>query len=400
MPLYGEGINWARTIILVREDMGYWNRVVSSHERMSKDFPTGEEGLWAVRFLRSFFEQMGCEQLPPTHPLHNRLSVGFEPNYLWLIQYTRKLLTASSLSGFEQVARRLIDPREYLAAQNEIDFALKLHLAGLHASFPSVSSQPTPDLVLRLGSDIMKIEVSSLHPPDEETRVHMLFDRILTLTLQQRVVSGGFVSKIPSPTKVEEVIDRVKESIARVKETGKKEKLNVKGVATIYLAPPDKVDQIPDECRSSYHIIKPYRKPIEYQIQGKIEKKSKQLFEDNELGLLVLHTQMIDRKTVSQLFKNDRDDIAVMLASYPKLLGLVLTVPHLGMEVVSATKSEALQSEYKDNKVFLESEAGVYRYESTIVWKNLHADRNFPKEILGALKNYPSNLTNLVCARE
>lgn len=376
--------------------MGYWNWIIRSHERMSKDFPTGEEGLRAVRFLRSFFEQMGCEQLHANHPLHNRLSVGYDPNYLWLVQYARKLLTASSLSGFKHVARRLIDPREYLAAHNEIEVALKLHLEGLHVSFPSVSSQPTPDLILRLGSDTMRIEVSSLHQPDEEMRVQMLFDQIITLSFLHGVASGGFVNKIPSLKIVEEVVDRVKESIDRVKVARKAEKLNFQGVATIYIAPSDMVDQVPDDCRSSYHFIQPHRRPIEEQIQKKIKEKSKQLFEDNELGLLFLYTQMIDRQMVSQLFKRDIDDIAVMLASYPKLLGLVLTVPRLGMEVVSAIRSDALQNGYKDNKVFLESEAGMYQYESTTIWKNLHADRNFPTEILRALKNYPSNLTNLV----
>lgn len=89
------------------------------------------------------------------------------------------------------------------------------------------------------------------------------------------------------------------------------------------------------------------------------------------------------------------DDIAATLATYPRLLGLVLTVPHLGMAVTSALRSDALQNSYKKNKVFLESESGKYQYESIVLWKNLYADRKFPKEILHALKNYPSNLTNL-----
>jgi len=376
--------------------MGYWNNIVGFHERMYEDSSSSEEGLKAVSFLRTFFRKRGCESLPPDHPLHNRLGVVFEPNYLWLVQYAKKIQKASFLSGFEQVARRLVNPRTYLAAHNEIDVALKLHLEGLNVTFSSVGSQPTPDLILKSDNDITRIEVSSLNPPDEETRFQLLRDLIINLNFSREVASGGFVSKIPSRKIIEKIANMVKESIDRSKGEHKVVKLNLKGVATIYLAPNDLVNQIPADCRRSfYFVVPPNRKPIETQIQQKIERKSKQLFEDNESGLLFLYTQMIGRKKVFQLFKNDMDDIVAMLASYPKLLGLVLTVPHLGMEVISTSRSDTLQSSYKENKILLECEAGKYQYERIIVWKNLHADHSFPKEILRALKNYSSNLSNL-----
>ena len=84
-----------------------------------------------------------------------------------------------------------------------------------------------------------------------------------------------------------------------------------------------------------------------------------------------------------------------IVATYPKLLGLVLTVPHLEMGVVSFSKSDTLQNEFNENKIFLDLEIGKYQYESIIVWKNLHADHKFPKEILYAIKNYSSNLISL-----
>ena len=308
----------------------------------------------------------------------------------------KKIQKASHFSGFNLIAKRLIDPKEYLASDNEIEVALKLHLEGLNVSFLSPDSQHTPDLILRLDNYTTRIEVSSLNPPEEETLVQRLFDHIFALTTQQRVVSGGFVSKVPSPKKVEEVINRVKESIARVKETGKMEKLNVKGVGTVYIAPNDLVDQIPADCRGRFHFVgPPKRKPIENQIQQKIEKKSKQLFGDNESGLLFLYTLMIDREEVSELFKNDMDDVIAILASYPKLLGLVLTVPHNEIGVVSGSNLAKLKREYKENKIFLECEAGKYQYESIIIWKNLHAEGSFPEKIFRALNNYSSNLSNL-----
>jgi len=376
--------------------MKYWDRIVHFHERGYKDFPTGEEGLRAVKFLRSFFEKMGFESLPSDHPLRNRLGAGYEPNYLWLVQYGKKIQKASHFSGFEHIAKRLINPKEYLAAHNEIEVALKLSLEGLNVSFLSADSQHAPDLILRLNNDITRIEVSSLNPPEEETRFRMFLDPIIHLSFSRGVVSGGYVNKLPSPKKMKELVVQVKESIDRSKEEKKVEKLNFKGVATIYIAPIDLVDQIPADCRGSFHFVGPRkRKPIEYQIQQKIEKKSRQLFGDNESGLLFLYTLMIGKEEVLNLFKNDMDDIVAILASYPKLLGLVLTVPHNEIRVVSGINLAKLKHEYKENKIFLECEAGKYQYESIVIWKNLHSEGNFPEEIFRALKNYSSNLSNL-----
>ena len=375
--------------------MRYWDFVVRSHEKMSKDFPIGEEGLRAVRFLKSFFVQMGCEQLHSNHPLNNRLRVGSTPNYMWLVQYTRKLLVASSLSGFEQISKRLGDHNEYLAANNEMEVTLKLHLEGLDVSFSGLDFQTVSDLILRIGSDTLKVEVSSLHPPDEESRIWLLNNQIFSLTSRENIASGGFMNKIPSPKTIKEVIEGVRAAIANVKKTSKMKKLNFPGVATIYLAPSDKVDQIPKNCRRSFYLMQPHHRSIEEKIQRKIKEKSEQLFGNDEIGILFLYTQIIDRQKASQLFGKGMDEIEVILATYPKLPGLVLTVPHLGIEVASAIKSDSLQKEFKDNKVFLESKVGEYQYESSIIWMNQHAHTSFPKEILSALENYPSNLTKL-----
>lgn len=376
--------------------MGYWNKIVDFHQRVYKDSSTGEEGFKAVSFLRSFFEKMGCNSLPPDHPLHNRLGVGFEPNYLWLVQYAKKIQKVSFLSGFEQIAKRLVNPKTYLAAHNEIEVALKLHLEGLNVSFHRFDSQPTPDLFLKLRNDITRIEVSSINPSDEETRFQLLRDLIIRINFSREVASGGFVSRIPTRETIQNIENQVMELIDRAKKLHEVQKLNFKGVATIYLAPDDLVDQIPADCRRSFQFVSPpNRKPIENQIQQKIGKKSRQLFKDKESGLLFLYTQMIDREKVFQLFKNDMDDVIAILASYPKLLGVILIVPHLGMEVVSAIQSISLKNESTENKILLECEAGKYQYESIIVWKNLHGDNDFPEEIISALKNYSSNLTNL-----
>ena len=375
--------------------MKYWDWVERSHEGMSRDFPNGEEGLRAVCFIRSFFEQIGIEELPRNHPLHNRLSIGMVPNYSWLVQYARKLLTAGQLSGFEEVARRFLNPREYLAANSETEVALKMYLEGLDVSFSRVAPQPTCDLIVNLRSEVIRIEVTSLNPPDEEMRVQALVNRVITLGFMKEVATGGFVSRVRSLKILEDVLKQVDQAIDEVKDSHKVKKFNYEGVATIYLAPHEMVDQMPEDSRRAFHFNQPTRKPIEEQINRTIEEKNKQLQHYNELGILFLNTQMMDRQSVSKLFDQPTDDVEVTLASYPKLLGLVLTVPHLGIEVASAVKTEDLKKEYRSSKLFLETEAGFYQYESSLLWKNLHADRSIPEKFVHALENYSSNLSKL-----
>jgi len=188
----------------------------------------------------------------------------------------------------------------------------------------------------------------------------------------------------------------VNESITRAKDAHKVEKVNFKGIATIYIAPNDLTDQLPPDCRGNFHFVgPPKRKPIENQIQQKIENKQEQLFWDNQSGILFLNTLMINRKDVFQLFNTDMDDVVVILASYPKILGLVLTVPHHEIGSISFKEPLTLKSEYKKDKILLECNAGKYQSESVIIWKNLHADYDFPDEVINAIKNYSSNLSNL-----
>ena len=267
---------------------------------MYRDFPNGGEGYGAVCFIRSFFEQIGIEELPRNHPLHNRLGIGMVQNYSWLVQYARKLLTVGQLSGFEEVARRFVNPREYLAANAEMEVALKMYLEGLDVSFSRVGPQPTCDLIVNLESEMIRIEVTSLNPPDEEMRVQALVNRVITLGFKQEVATGGFVSRVRSLTILEDVLKQVDQAIDEIKDSRKVKKFNYEGVATIYLAPQDMVDRMPEDSRRTFCFVQPLHKPIEEQINRKIEEKNKQLEHSDDLGILFLYTQMIDNIVLHQ----------------------------------------------------------------------------------------------------
>ena len=376
--------------------MGYWDNILKFHQSVNEDNPIAEEAIKSIKFLRAFFEKRGCENLPPDHPLHPRLGVGAQSNYLWLKQFTKKIQKASSLSEFDQIAKRLINPKTFLTAYFEIEISLKLHLEGLNVYFVNVDAKHNPDMKIKVDNKLTNIEVSSLNPPDQETRFQTFLDHILHLHMSLEVVLGGYVNRIPSPKEMEKIFDQLKESINKSKDAHKVEKLNYEGVVTIYIAPNDLANQIPDDCRGRFHFFgPPERKPIQKQIQQKIEYKRKQLFRGNQPGILFLYTLLINRKDVFKLFKTDMDDITAVLTSYPKLLGLVLIVPYNEIGTVSMEMLETLKPEYKKNKILLECEAGKYQYESIIIWKNLHSKDEFPDEVINAIKDYSENLSNL-----
>jgi hypothetical protein len=377
--------------------MKYWEAIEKSQERMARDFPNGKEGMKAVHVIRSFFEQIGTEQLSQYHPLTNRLRIGYEPNYSWLVHYARKLLTAKQLLGFEGVAKRFSDPKEYLAANAETETALKLYLSGLDVSFCRQTRQPVCDLGVKLDNTFVGVEVTSLNPSDEELLVDTLVSQVNVLGFTSDIAAGGFVSRVKSAQVLEEVLSQVKQAIEEVKVSGKIKKLNYKGVATIYLAPESMVDQMPADCRRQFAYSHPSRLSIEDQIKRKIAGKDRQL--QNGLGILFINTRMIDRESLSKLF-DQSTSVDITLASYPMLLGLVLTVPHLGIEVVSGQTIEHLEKRSSDNKVFLETEVGPFQYESSLLWKNLHADLAFPAEFTQALMDYSSNLNALLPLRD
>ena len=377
--------------------MDYWERIVKFHERGYNKFPSGQEGLREIRFLKHFFEKFGRDGIIRGHPLNNRLGVGFEQNYQWLIQYAKKLHTANIISGSRDIAPRLTNPKELLNANNEIEVALKFHLAGLDVSYiPTESTHKTPDMLLKINKNEYHVEVSSLNPPDQEALMWMFHAQLTPLTLSKGLVSGGLINRIPNEKELVKIVSQVKEKTEQIKETNEPAKLNFPGCATIYIAPREKKNEIPEGWRGSYRLVQPHRRSIAQKIQRKIDEKYSQLFSFDKPTFLFLYTQTIDNKMLYEYFNKVAENVEVILASYPALLGLVLTVPHHGIDVPSSISSNSLKKEKKNDKVFLESEVGKYQYESSIIWKNPHADHPFPSEILYAMENFSSNLDKLV----
>lgn len=337
----------------------------------------------------------GCEIVSNDHPLLNKLLVGAEFNYQWLIQYANKLKLATEISGFSKIAYRITNSETFLSINNEIEVALKFLLAGYTTSFIETDlSKPTPDLLLNIKDKEYHVEVSSLNPSDQETLMWTFHSQLSQLTIGKGLVTGGFINKIPDHKVLGDIINRVKEKITEIQETNEPVKINEPKYATIYIAPQEKKEEIPEGCRGLFRLAQPYNRTTVEKIERKIKEKYNQLFSSDNPSLLYLYSQTLENEKLYGFFDNVIDNMEVILPSYSKLIGLVLTVPHLRFDVISAMNS-SLRMEKKVEKIYLESEIGKGQYESSLIWKNLHSDCIFPEEIEDAIENYPSNLKKL-----
>jgi hypothetical protein len=310
--------------------MDYWDQVTHIHGMMSKDIQNGTEGMKAVCFLASFLKGVGCMELPRDHSLTNRLRMGSESNYAWLIQYARKLRTASSIPGFGFLSGRFADSREYYAAHYEIEVALKLSLAGMDVRFLGRGSERSSDMMLKLRATELNVEVTSLNPPDDETRFHSFISALIMVGPHNDVVMGGFVSRLPSAAKIKEILAEAASIRDKAWAAHEMKVLRVPGIAVFYVAPSDLTGQMPEDCRGQFQFLPPSRKHIEQLVREKVQGKRQQLAASDRPGLLFIHTQMVNRQTLAQLYESERDDTAVLLATYPDLLGLILIAPHYG----------------------------------------------------------------------
>lgn len=166
-------------------------RIIDIHHEWSSDYPSGKKGLSAIRYLIDLFLTNGCETVPNGHPLLNKFLAGAEYNYQWLIQYAIKIKLVNEVSGFSKISLRLTNPETFLSVNNEIEVALKFHLAGINSSFIETDlSKPTPDILLNIKDKDYHVEVSSINPSDQETLMWNFHSQLSQVTIGKGLVTG------------------------------------------------------------------------------------------------------------------------------------------------------------------------------------------------------------------
>ncbi len=370
-------------------DMGFWDHMEQFHEMSKQDFPDAHEGRRSVRYIRSVLELVWRDDLSSLHPLRSRLGWAGAGNYEWLEQYAKKLHTATGIPGFDTVLTRLGRPDEYVSAFAEIEVALKLHISGLEVSFVPPGDIASPDLTVKVGKTVFNVEVTSLNPPDEESRATDLMS-VITVAQMRKAVTGGYISRAPRQDELEELGDSVVQAIDRAYAEHSVEKVNVPGLALIYAAHRDLAASLPVDCRGSFRFIQPYPRSIEERLGRILRNKAKQTFIEGRLGLLVVYARMIGLEGATSLYEDLKDDIGAVIPSFPMLTGLMVTAPLIGVGV-----PEGEEKRVEGDRTLLYSRPSVDEFEATVIWRNPHADVPMPAEVIRAFEEYPANLAQL-----
>ncbi len=362
------------------------------HELAKKDFPDADGGRQAVRYISSVLNSVWKDELSDQHPLRSRIGWAGARNYEWLEQYAKKLHTATSIPGFDAVLARLGQPDEYVAAFSEVEVALRLHLAGFEVSFVPPGDLASPDLTVKVEETVFNVEVTSLNPPDEESRATDLFG-IITVAQMRKAVTGGYISRPLRQDEFEILGDRVVKAIDRAFSEHTIEKVNVPGLALIYVAHRDLASSLPEDCRGSFRFIQPYPRSIEERLGRILRNKAKQTISGDRPGLLVVYARMIGLEGATSLFEDPRDDVGAVTPSFPKLAGLVVTAPLTG---VGLPDEGAKRVEGDRTLVYLKS--SIDEFDATVIWRNPHTDVAMPSVLLEAFDDYsvrPGNLAAL-----
>ncbi len=370
--------------------MSFWELMLRFHEHVHEDYPNGKEGLEAVRYLRNLLEPVWNAD-PPDHPLRNRVGMASQGSYERIQQYARKLFAASEIPGFGGLPVRLGHPNEHLGAMHEIETALRLRLEGYEVSFLETSSERLrPDLLVRSDDGRFAVEIGSLNPPDEERRMNEVLFRIWGPSITRAVLGGVIIGARLSERKASELVSSVQTAIAAAIQDHEVVRVNIPGLATVYVGPRDLASSLPEEFRESFHFIPPYERRAEERVARRLEEKAKQILELRVPGLVVLYDNLLGSESLRELLESPKDDIAVVLTSFPQILGLMVVTP---LHSVQDPKKE--HERLDDHRTRVITEVGIDEWEMVGIWENLQADHGFPPDLISAIKNYSRRLASL-----
>ncbi len=370
--------------------MKFWDYMLRFHEYVHKDHPNGLEGLAAVRVLRAVFEPSWKEELSNRHPFRHRIARASVDSYEWLIQYARKVRTAQALTGFSTIDRRLGDPDEFLSADAEMEIALILCLGGFEIEFLVPTERPTPDLLAKWNGNEFGVEIGSVNPPAEHARLNEAMTRIMMRSFT-KAITGGVISRPPTDAELE-LIDRQVESAIDAALGGHMvEIVSLPGLATIYVAPRDLASALPEDCKGQFRTVPSYDRLPEERISRAIRRKLHQ-FEGFQRGIvLFLYDNALGPEAIRRLFEAPGDDVAIVLASVPRIVGLGLVEPYR-----FRNRPQKSSRETHASRTILTVPTGVDEWADVLLWENSHSGRTLPSALYEAFQKYGENLTRLL----
>lgn len=274
-------------------------------------------------------------------------------------------------------------PGEFLGAGAgaEMETALRLSLTGLQVAFVPPSDNPSPDLLVSRESHAFNVEVSSLNPPAEQGRVMDLFFQIQQACMF-RVASSVVISQPPQPHEVNHLVTLVKDAVDLAIRDNVLQTVNVPGLAIVYVAPREIAGSLPAYEWGHGLIMQPYPRTLEERIGRKVRDKAVATLANGRDGVLVLHGVYEGHEKLLGLFEDPKDDVAAAIASFPKLMALVVRdqTPLVG-------DSGPGETQQRGNRILIRDVSTVRGSETTVVWRNAHAVTPVPPEMIDAFRD-------------
>jgi len=387
---------------LTEERVAYWNRIVEIHKAKGKDRPSGQDGLAAILSIRRILGsrwQPGGFGTPYSWPqqLESRLSVIYEPNYRWLIHFAKKLEALEQILGHENVLDQFSLLDRYPSALMELDFGLKLKLAGITCKYDFQRGTPTPDLVAEIDGKEVDLEVTSLARPMDDTAGMEAMSALITIAIQGKCVAGGIWAKAPSRPELERIKTKAHAAVNEAKTERKLVEFNEPGVLSCVVCPEDMAVQVQQSPWNlgSFVMRTPQRLPKKDRLARTIEKKGKEQLSRGQPSVLVVYDRF-SNPDEARGFVNEKE-IELSVGAFSNLAGVILVCPFMVTSLMNEEQRPApTRNETKENRTLVEYLLPDGEAEICTVWRHpMGKHRALIVRVLQCLEDFSRNLNSL-----
>jgi len=369
----------------------YWSHMEEFHERAHTDHPNGAEGMAAFRYFRSILEPNWVDADSNKHPFHHWITFASTHHYDRLILLRRRFELVQDTVGFRSRAKRLAHRTEYLSAMTEIETGVKLRLQGIQITFPREKSGDTPDIIADIGGQRYWVEVTSVNPPALETSFMNLLGGLMGTSMKLKVTVGGFAIAHFTEKDIRAIESDVEHAANEIAGKDGVRKVVVPGKAIFYVGSGTGVSDIPEKWRGGFQAWRSRDRPASERIIAKICDKGKKNYLEGGPGFLVLYDWMVPHEEVDKILENPEDDLGLVMAVHPQILGMTLVVP--SESAPRMYPAVIVSSKTRESRIHALPDMTT---ERVVLWRNVHATAELPSMITSAFLEYPSALSRNV----
>ena len=279
----------------------------------------------------------------------------------------------------------------------ELDFGLKLRLAGIPCRYDFERGTPTPDIVAEIDGKEVDIEVTSLARPRDDTAGMEAMSAVITIAIQGKCIAGGIWAKFPSRMDLERIREKVRTAVNEAKTKRKLVEFNEPGVLSCIVCPEDMAAEVDQSSwkLGSFVMRTPSRLPKKDRLARTIEKKSKEQLSRDRPSILVVYDRF-SSPDEARGFLNEKE-IELSVGAFSNLAGVILVCPFMvtgltnGQDLPSQSRTETKEARTLVEYALPDSEA-----EISTAWRHPMGKHSSTIErVLPCLEDFPRNLCSL-----